>query len=32
MVLLEHVICGGQFCEKVGYTLYDAMRGEIHLG
>ena len=32
MVLWEHVICGGQFWEKVGYTLDDTMRGERHMG
>ena len=32
MVLLEHVICRGQFWEKVGYTLDDTMRAESHMG
>ena len=27
MVLWEHVICGAQFWEKVGYTLDDTMWG-----
>ena len=27
MVLWEHVICGGQFWEKGGYTLDDTMGG-----
>ena len=27
MVLWEHVICGAQFGEKVGYTLDDTMWG-----
>ena len=32
MVLREHVIHGGQFSEKVGYTLDDTMRREGHMG
>ena len=28
MVLWEHVICGGQFWEKGGYTLDDTMRAK----
>ena len=32
MVLWEHVICGGEFWEKEGYTLDDIMRGESHMG
>ena len=31
MVLWEHLICGGQFWEKVGYILDGAMRGESHM-
>ena len=32
MVLRAHIICGGQFWEKEGYTLDDTMRGESHMG
>ena len=31
MVLLEHVICEGQFQEKKGYTLDDTMRVESYM-
>ena len=31
MVLWEQVIYGGQFWEKVEYTLDDTMRGESHM-
>ena len=32
MVLWAHVICGGEFWEKEGYTLDDIMRGGSHMG
>ena len=32
MVLWKHVIYGGQFWEKTGYTLDDTMMGESHIG
>ena len=32
MVLWEHVMCGGQFQEKVEYNLDDTMRAESHMG
>ena len=32
MVLWEHVIWGGQFWEKRGYTLDATMREESHMG
>ena len=31
MVLWEHVICGGQIWEKMGYTLDDTMWRENHM-
>ena len=31
MVLWGHVICGGQFWEKVGHNLDNTIRGEKHM-
>ena len=31
MVLWEHVICKGQFWDRVGYTLDDTIRGKRHM-